>query len=716
MGKQHQAAKSASAKSAAARVEVKEQRWWKWVFIGLSAAIFLALPLMSLDAGNSGDEDSWQYPHSESLYKYYTTLGRDTSYISNGLELAYSGYAFDAATMFVIKAFNADDYMAVRHVMNALMGALLMLFVGLLARLIGGWRAGCIALLLIFFSPQILGQSFNNPKDIPFAAFLMGAVYYIAWFIKEFPNPSWKTCVKLGVMIGATIGIRPGGFLLLPYFGLFVMAYYMMVNKPKEYFSAANQLVLKQVLIRVLAVLGVMLVVMFILWPYALKNPGNIVSSFKRASKFESILRQLYEGKMVWSDQLPWYYTLKYIFITSPLAVFAGVAAYLFTCRKFEKGYFWLFVLLFCFAFPIFWVAYSEANIYGGWRHSLFAYPTLAVAAGLGFNSLILLFSKNKYLHIALTALPLVLLVNPIAFAVKNHPYEYVYFNKLAGGVKGAYGNYEMDYYYHSTREASEWIIADVRKNGAPDSTRKTRVVTWHLPSVSYFFRKDTADFSVGFSRWYQRGYNDWDYAVFTITGVNPELLKNKKAFPPKNTAYQVKVNNVPVCLVLKREDRCDFLGHRAMQSNAGSAIPLLRKALVYDEYNEQALEDLITVYQQVNMLDSALVLAQRWVAFNKGSTTALNQLASVYLAKGDYSSAIVTANAIIKYNSRDISGLWIAANAQAQQGQMNDALRTLQRLLKIRGDFRPAYQLMAQIYDRAGDRQRAQQILNAIN
>ncbi|MCL2028753.1 MAG: glycosyltransferase family 39 protein, partial [Bacteroidales bacterium] len=430
--------------------EIKEQNWWKWVFVGLAAALFLVLPLLSLDAGNSGDEDTWQYPQSKHLYQYYVSFGKDTSYI-NEMELEYSGYAFDAATMFVIKALNADDYMTVRHVMNALMGALLMLFVGLFARLIGGWRAGCIALLLIFFSPQILGHSFNNPKDIPYAAFLMGAIYYIAWFIKEFPNPSWKTVIKLGLMIGATIGIRPGGFLLVPYFGLFVMVYYMMVNKPKDYFSKTNQLVIKNILARAFAALGIMLVVMFILWPYALKEPGSIFASFQRASNFDSVLRQLFEGQMIWSDGLPWYYTLKLIVITSPIAVFVGAAIYLFTARKFEKGHYWLFVLTFCFVFPIFWVAYSGANVYGSWRHSLFVYPTLVIMAALGFNSLVLMFNKNKYIQIALTALPAIVLINPIVFSIKNHPYQYVYFNEWFGGMKKAYGNYELDYYYHST-------------------------------------------------------------------------------------------------------------------------------------------------------------------------------------------------------------------------------------------------------------------------
>ena len=84
-----------------------------------------------------------------------------------------------------------------------------------------------------------------------------------------------------------------------------------------------------------------------------------------------------------------------------------------------------------------------------------------------------------------------------------------------------AYGNYEMDYYYHSTREASEWVLANAKKSGM-ETGKKIKVATWHTASVNYLFRKDTADFQVVFSRWYERGNNDWDYAIFTITGIMP--------------------------------------------------------------------------------------------------------------------------------------------------------------------------------------------------
>ena len=693
-------------KKSTPKIEIKEQSRWKWVFVGLAAAIFLALPLMSLDAGNSGDEDGWQHPQSEHLYKYYTSFGKDTSYI-NSMQLEYSGYAFDAATMFVIKALNAENYMTVRHVMNALMGVLLMLFVGLFARLIGGWRAGCIALLLIFFSPQVLGHSFNNPKDIPFAAFFMGAIYYMAWFIKEFPNPTWKTAVKLGLMIGATIGIRPGGFLLVPYFGLFVLVYYLIVNEPKKYFSKANQLVIKRIFVRALAAVGVMFVVMFILWPYALQKPCSIISSFKHASHFYVSLRQLYEGSMIWSNQLPWYYTLKFILMTSPIAVFAGVIIYLFTARKFEKGNFWLFVLLFCFAFPIFWVAYSKANVYGGWRHSLFAYPTLAVAAALGFNSLILIFSKNKYVQIALTALPLVLLLNSIVFTIKNHPYQYVYFNEMAGGIKKAYGHYELDYYYHSTRAASEWIIANAEKSGL-ETGNKIRVATWHTASVSYFFRKDTARFEVDFSRWYERGNNDWDYAIFVTTGMNPSIMQNG-TYPPANAVHTINVDGVPIASILKRTDKNDYYGYLQMQAgNIDSAKILFKKSLEILPKNESVLMNLANIYLQQGLFDSAILHLNQFLAFEPNNENANYTAALANFYKRDYNQALFFCNKLSLNKSS--SGYSLAANIYLQMNDIYSAEKELLKQMDAGGFDQNAANLLMNIYKAQGFDERVAQ------
>jgi tetratricopeptide (TPR) repeat protein len=692
-------------------------------FIAVAAILLLTMPLLSLSAGNSGDEDGFQIPQGNHVVNWYRTLGKDTSCFTFK-NLKYYGASFDVIAAFVNQTFGIDNIHTTRHIFNALFGWLCVLFAGLIAARIAGWRAGLLAMVLLVVSPRFLGHSFNNPKDIPFAASVIMALYFMLMFFRQFPKVKIGTMAWLVVAIALSISVRIGGLILFGFFGIFSLLFLIKeylaakgATKNKKQYLTATNFCFRRLLFYgiIICVAGYFLGL--ILWPYALQQPiKNPMEAFAQMSKFPVVLRQLFEGRMQWSDELPWYYTPKYILTTVPIAVIVGMLTYLFAGGLKKENLFTTFIVYIAFIFPIFWIVYSNANVYGGWRHSLFAYPMLAVAAGLGFNAIVDL-AKNRYVKIALTALPLVLLLHPIIFIVQNHPYEYAYFNRFVGSTKGAFGHYEMDYYYHSSRELSEWIKRDVEQNGAPDSTRKTRVVSWHAASVQYFFRHDTADFSVGFVRWNERGYGNWDYAVFAVTGINPEMLRNAKSFPPKNTAYAVKVDGVPIGIVLKREDWSDFYGHQALrEGNAGEAKAQLQKALAYDPENEQALDDLISIYEQTGMADSALLLAKRWIGFNKGNASAMNHLANLYLNRGDLSNAMLMAKAMTKINSRDISGLWIEANVYARENNPNAALRSLNQLLQMRGNFKPAYQLMAQIYAASGDTQRAKQVMDAMN
>lgn len=710
---------------------------WFLAFAGLMVALLFAFPLMSRDAGMSGDEDS-NMQQAKNVLRFYQTLGKDTvaiSRVGKDGNLREYGQMPDNLSALIAAAFRVEDILAVRHTVNALFGWLGVLFAALLAyRVSRRWFAAVVTALLLFLSPRYLGHSFNNLKDIPFAAMMMMGLYYIVRFLQQLPKPPLRVCAMLAVSIGLATGTRVGGLLLVAYFGLFGLSCFASrrltafrqkettaAKKPGRNNQPKPQRQPDKLLVRLLAygalisAAGYALAVL--IWPYALVSPlKNVLVTFQNMSHFQISVRQNFEGAMQWSSALPWYYTPKFILISVPAAVIAGAAAYLFAGGLKRENRLTTFIVYFSFIFPVFWIVYSNANVYGGWRHSLFAYPPMVVAAGLGFSALVNV-AGRKLLKVACTALPLLLMLPSLAFTVRNHPYEYVYFNRFAGGVKGAFGRYEMDYYYHSSREAAEWVRADVAKNGAPDATRKVRVVTWHIPSVSYPLRHDTADFSVGFARWNERGYSDWDYAVFTVTGINPELLRNSQAFPPKNTAYRVTVDGLPICIVLKREDRSDYYGHQALQQGRmDEATEHLRRALAYDKYNEQALDDLINAYSRTAMPDSALKLAQHWVKFNPGNPAALNHLATLYFDKGNMSNALLTANAITKLNPGDVSGLWIAANVYVRENNPNAALRNLNKILQVRGNFKPAYQLMAQIYSNAGNHQQAQRIIEAMN
>jgi hypothetical protein len=48
----------------------------------------------------------------------------------------------------------------------------------------------------------------------------------------------------------------------------------------------------------------------------------------------------------------------------------------------------------------------------------------------------------------------------PTIEMAKLHPYEYTYFNRIEGGVRGADGRYMLDYWGLSLKQASEALLA----------------------------------------------------------------------------------------------------------------------------------------------------------------------------------------------------------------------------------------------------------------
>ena len=393
-------------------------------------------------------------------------------------------------------------------------------------------------------------------------------------------------------------------------------------------------------------------------------------------SSFDTGIRQVFEGKLYWSDLLPWYYTPKFILMTIPIAVIVGMVLFFVFCWRKKEDRFWSFIVFFTFFFPVFWIVYTRANVYGGWRHAMFAYPPMVVAAGLGFEGLVkwveakVQGSKSKaqssnngeqqpkvkdlkplVVNVGAVVLLLVLLAGPIRHIIANHPYEYVYFNELVGGTKNQLGQYELDYYYHSTREASEWIKANAEKK---KDGSKVIVATWHTASVDYFFRKDTNDFQVKFERWSEKENHDWDYAIFTVTGMNPDYLKSEY-FPPKNTVKTIDVDGVPIAVILKREDKSDFKAY-ALRNNyrkIDSLILLYQQALKADPYNQGAMLGLGEAYLRVGEFDSALLVLNRHLKFDPELSD--YSRAIVYLHKKDTATAIDIFHKLIKSNPKDV-------------------------------------------------------------
>ncbi|GHV36590.1 hypothetical protein FACS1894178_7970 [Bacteroidia bacterium] len=687
---------------------------------------------MSQSAGMNGDE-GFQRDQAENVYNYYSTFGKDTAAVNATPEwnLPFYGQVGDNLAYAIWQwTGQGFDEMNIRHGVNAIFGWLAMLFAGLIAYAVSKkWYAAIITFVFLFFSPRFLGHSFNDIKDVAFASMMLAATYFMLRFFQKFkekPKVPIRIVIGLAVTIGLAIGIRVGGILLIAYMGLFAIVWllkeyissrYNKKNSQNKVAISANRgnigFSFKRLFVYGLIVSVAGLLIAMLLWPFALKDPfHNIMYAFKEMSHFASSMRQVWEGNAVWSDMFPWYYTPKYIFMTIPVAVIIGfILSFFFSNNKNNR--FEMFIVYFTVIFPIFWIVYSKANVYGGWRHVMFAYLPMVVLAGLGFNGLIEKVKKIPALSgttvkIVLSALPFLLLIMPIIHVVKNHPYEYVYFNEFVGGVKNAYGNYEMDYYYHSTREATEWVMKDAATQIQKDSqstinTKKIKVATWHTASVGYFLKKDSTHFQCDFSRWYQRSENDWDYAVFTITGIDPYQLKGE-FFPPKNTVYQVKVDNIPICIVLKREDYSGYIATQFKQNNQiDSAVFYYKKALEYDPHDEVSLGDLADIYFQTGKYDESAQLLERGLQVAPNDASMNYYFANYKLMKGDVQGAISICTQQIDYNPKNSGMYFLLSNIYLQQRNSIAAEKVLVKLMEAGQFDNRAAQMYVGILQNAG-------------
>ena len=735
------------------------RKFWKILFFCLAGIGLATMLLMSRQAGNSGDE-AYNRTQAYKVYDYYTTFGQDTTAITPvapDYNNPYYGQLADNIAAFISKIVHQeeDDY-SIRHGVNSIFGWLLFLFAALIAYRIAGWRAACFVFILLFLSPRLLGHSFNNLKDIPFAAMMTMGIFYIVRFLQEFPKIKVRTVIMLILAIGCAIAVRVGGILLYPYLAMFAFILFIMRNygKPGIWSKSARQDFLR-FLIYGIGIAIISYAVAVLLWPFAIQKPiDNVVFVYKNMSSFSIAIRQLFEGSLQWSDVLPWYYTPKYISMTIPIAVIIGMILFFVFCWIKKEDRFWAFLVFFTFFFPVFWIVFTRANVYGGWRHAIFAYPTMVVAAGWGFDALVKwvekkigvetskiedvkddkdethhVSTKGIVVNVVSVIVLLALLIGPIRHIIANHPYEYVYFNGLAGGIDKAYGNYEMDYYYHSTREASEWVIANAEPNA---DGSKIKVATWHIPSVSYFFHKDTARFIPTFCRWYEKGNNDWDYAIFTITGMAPEQIKHAGAFPPPDCVHTIDVDGKPICIILKRQSKIDMLGNQYKSKNqVDSAIICFQEALAINPYNEAALNNIIECYLMRGQLDSAKTYIDQELSFLPKYETANYFLAHYYMTKGEMDKAIETCKFIIDCNFKFTSAYHLMCNIYLRQNDVKNAEKALlqlidhdqldnagvQQLIQIykaeglddRGAYRKLYKKMAKSLDNRGKKKEAQ-------
>jgi Tfp pilus assembly protein PilF len=637
---------------------------YRLAYTALLIFMMIYMPILSFDFGITWDEKLHnQYGYD--MLKYFQTAGADTTCFTSHPHFPYYGEHFNLYTATINTYAPVMGEFETRHFLNAIYGFLAMLFASLIARQIGDWRTGFIGLVFMFLNPNFLGHSMNNPTDIPFATGCIMATYYIIRLIRNLPNPDFRDAFFLAVAIGIAIGSRIGGLVLVGYSGLFLGTAWLLETK-KVGIAKGFSIIKPYIVYGLIAiVLGYIFGLLF--WPYGqfrpLTNPFIALKN-STASTFFTINHELWEGAKIYMKNVPWYYVPKFLIINTPLFSVIGFVIGILGMFFMSKKYQWHFILLLIFTivFPVAYAEYKEMYYYNGWRHYLFIYPAFIIISAIGWDFLINSFN-NKVIRIALSVVLVALIGKSTYWMIKNHPHEYVYFNELVGGIDGAYGNYETDYYCNTLRPATDWMIENIPEVKAG---KKLLVSTNNEPlSSQYYFKKVSDSVSVGWLREYEKNKTNWDYALITTRTMSKTQLMNG-CFPPKGTIHVIKADNTPLVAIVKREN-----------------------TFMPDGYK----------YYLKGQYDTAAYYFSQYIQYAPMEEEAYRQLGLCYVNLGKYEDAKKAFNKAIELYPENFMAYYGLGAIEMQQNNLDNAIAWFQKSVSYKVNYNDSYFNMGRAY-----------------
>jgi len=208
-------------------------------------------------------------------------------------------------------------------------------------------------------------------------------------------------------------------------------------------------------------------------------------------------------------------------------------------------------LVVFIAAFPVVCEVIDRGPAYTGLRHFLFVVPPFAVLAGIGFDWLLVkLSARGRAYRLGAAAAIAAALAWNAGVLVMLHPYQYLYYNPLVGGLEGAARNYDTDYWVNIMPEAVDALEAYVVTLDATDPGRHYTVAVCgqRLP-----FEKE-ADNRLQFTP-------DWSKADFFIA---PTHMNCDRALDGAVIATIARLG-VPIGVVKDRRAlvRKNLAGHR---------------------------------------------------------------------------------------------------------------------------------------------------------
>ncbi|MGO8912419.1 MAG: hypothetical protein ACLQDM_24260 [Bradyrhizobium sp.] len=454
----------------------------------LIAGLIVVALLTFKDYAISNDEGV-QHHYGELIIAYYTSGFADQS-VFRFQNLYLYGGLFDVIAVVLGHLLPIDPY-HLRHILCALIGIGGIGAAAATARLVAGPRAGLLAAIALSTCGAWYGTMFNHTKDIPFAAAMAGATFFLIRTARLLPAPRAGDVAAFGLLAGAALGMRVLGLVLVVYAGAAIALYL-----PRPWFGhgGARWRFAIESSVRLLPALLLAYVIMILAWPWAALAPLNPIRGLLVFSEFQYGIRTLLAGHVYQMANVPRLYVPIYILIRLPLLTLLGasLAIMLTLLPRLAAGSGPLqrrdlaLVSLTVF-FPLACQVIWHGPAFTGLRHFLFVVPALATLAGIGLDAAVTVLATRGRL-VASGGIALVaacFLVDAVTL-VRLHPYEQLFYNPVVGGLAGASRRYDLDYWFSSMPEALNQLEAYLRAEpvdaGRPAQVYSVAVCGERLP------------------------------------------------------------------------------------------------------------------------------------------------------------------------------------------------------------------------------------------
>ena len=414
-------------------------------------------------------------------------------------------------------------------------------------------RVALFAAFFLAIMPRFFADMHNNMKDIPSAA-IFAVNMWLLWRLVKHKRLSDLLLAVVG--FAAAFNVKINSIFIPVIFAVWLILIAKSAERRKFFaarFSSLIKGLLKQKDLRaaeqkkfapisarkhifVFAYFLLAPIAAFLLWWFFWPNPiAQLDHAYRTFAIGTNNIEVLLNGNWYCSGgNVPWYYPFWYLTITTPLPLLLFFLIGLISLIRHRRPI--GILLLLWFFLPLSRYLLPNIGVIDGIRHFEEVLFPLAALAAIGLDFMIRQISLIRLIRPMSLILILFTVFSLLFTLYSYHPFQITYFNELVGGIKGAFGKYDLDYWGGSQKQAVIWVNENAPQNSKVHIVMSADVAGRYLrPDLLINLNKynyDESDFVIFLNRqsFFYRFYYAYEYLLhhspsFTVSVKNTPLV-----------------------------------------------------------------------------------------------------------------------------------------------------------------------------------------------